>query len=62
MRTYERVMLAILTLAVVLLALYMRSVSESLAVIAAPPAPAASVCVDSLCDRCDYAPGTDGLC
>lgn len=36
LRPYERLMLAVLTLAVVFLAVYMRSVSQSLAVIASP--------------------------
>ena len=36
LRPIERLMLAVLTLAVVCLAVYMRSVSQSLAVIASP--------------------------
>lgn len=36
LRPIERLMLAVLTLAVVFLAVYMRSVSQSLAVIASP--------------------------
>ena len=36
LRPYERLMLAVLALAVIALAVYMRSVSQSLAVIASP--------------------------
>lgn len=55
MTRYERLSLLLMTAAVLMLAVYMHSVSQSLAILASPP----PVVIDA-CDRCDYVEGTDG--
>ena len=62
MNRYERLIVALLTAALLLLVVYMRSVSISMERLAEAQAVQASP-VDAtlaVCDRCDYIEGTDG--